>query len=138
MSESNDWNRKIIDEFRANEGKVGGMFDGKTLLLLHTKGARSGRERVNPVAYVRDGERFVVIASKGGAPTNPDWYFNVVATPDLTVEVGTERFQVHATVAEEPERTRLYNKMVEMMPAFDDYRRKTRRKIPVIVLMPMK
>jgi deazaflavin-dependent oxidoreductase (nitroreductase family) len=138
MSESNDWNRRTIDEFRANGGKVGGMFEGKTLLLLHTKGAKSWQERINPVAYVRDGERFVVIASKGGAPTNPDWYYNVVATPDLTVEVGTEAFQVHATVAKEPERTRLYNKMVEMMPAFDDYRHKTTRKIPVIVLMPMK
>jgi deazaflavin-dependent oxidoreductase (nitroreductase family) len=138
MSESNDWNRRTIDEFRANGGKVGGMFEGKTLLLLHTKGAKSWQERINPVAYVRDGERFVVIASKGGAPTNPDWYYNVVATPDLTVEVGTEAFQVHATVAREPERTRLYNKMVEMMPAFDDYRHKTTRKIPVIVLMPMK
>jgi len=138
MSESNDWNRKIIDEFRANGGRVGGMFHGKTLLLLHTKGAKSRQERINPVAYVRDGERLVVIASKGGAPTNPDWYYNVVATPDLTVEVGTETFRVHATVAEEPERTRLYNKMVEMMPGFDDYRRKTTRKIPVIALMPMK
>ena len=138
MTQFNDWNRKTIDEFRANSGKVGGMFEGRTLLLLHTKGARSRLERVNPVAYVRDGERFVVIASKGGAPTNPDWFYNIVATPDLTVEVGTQTFQVHATVTEEPERTRLYNKMVEMMPAFDDYRRKTTRKIPVIALMPKK
>jgi deazaflavin-dependent oxidoreductase (nitroreductase family) len=138
MSEFNEWNRKIIDEFRANKGKVGGMFEGKTLLLLHTKGAKSGEERINPVAYVRDGERFVVIASKAGAPTNPDWYHNLVATPELTVEVGTEKFRVHAAVTEEPERTRLYNKMVEMMPGFDDYRRKTTRKIPVIVLKPMK
>ena len=137
MSEFNDWNRKIIDEFRANEGKVGGMFDGKTLLLLHTKGAKSLQERINPVAYVRDGEKFVVVASKAGAPTNPDWYYNLVATPDLTVEVGTETFRVHAAVAEEPERTRLYNKMVEKMPGFDDYRRKTTREIPVIVLLPM-
>jgi deazaflavin-dependent oxidoreductase (nitroreductase family) len=114
------------------------MFEGRTLLLLHTKGAKSQQERINPVAYVRDGERFVVIASKGGAPTNPDWYYNVVASPELTVEVGTERFRVHATVAEEPERTRLYNKMVEMMPTFDDYRHKTTRKIPVVVLTPMK
>ncbi|HXZ90855.1 MAG TPA: nitroreductase/quinone reductase family protein, partial [Candidatus Dormibacteraeota bacterium] len=106
MSQFNDWNRKTIDEFRANRGKVGGMFEGRTLLLLHTKGARSRLERVNPVAYVRDGERFVVIASKGGAPTNPDWFYNIVATPDLTVEVGTQTFQVHATVTEEPERTR--------------------------------
>jgi len=138
MSEFNDWNRKVIGEFRANGGKVGGMFEGKTLLLLHTIGAKSRQERINPVAYVRDGKRFVVIASKGGAPTNPDWYYNIVASPDLTVEVGTETLRVHATVAEEPERTRLYNKMVEMMPGFEDYRRKTTRKIPVIMLMPMK
>jgi len=138
MSQFNDWNRQTISEFRANGGKVGGMFEGKTLLLLHTKGAKSRQERVNPVAYVRDGERFVVIASKGGAPTNPDWYHNIVASPDLSVEVGTETFRVHATVAQEPERTRLYNKMVEMMPGFDDYRRKTTRKIPVIVLKPIK
>ena len=138
MSEFNDWNRKIIDEFRANDGKVGGMFAGKTLLLLHTKGAKSRKERINPLAYVRDGERFVVIASKAGAPTNPDWYYNVVASPDLTIEVGTTTFQVYATVAEEPERTRLYSKMVEVMPGFDDYRRKTTRKIPVITLTPKK
>jgi deazaflavin-dependent oxidoreductase (nitroreductase family) len=138
LSEFKEWNRKIIDEFRANGGKVAGMFDGKTLLLLHTKGAKSQQERINPLAYVRDGERFVVIASKGGAPTNPDWYYNVLATPEVTVEVGTETFRVHARVAEERERTRLYNKMAEIMPGFEDYRRKTTRKIPVIVLRPMK
>ena len=138
MSDFNDWNRKVIDEFRANRGKVGGMFEGKTLLLLHTTGAKSRQDRINPLAYVRDGERFVVIASKAGAPTNPDWYYNVIATPNLAVEVGTETFRVHATVTEDPERTRLYNKMVEMMPGFDDYRRKTTRRIPVIVLTPMK
>jgi len=138
MSEVNDWNKKTIDEFRANGGKVGGPFEGRTLLLLHTKGAKSKQERINPVAYIRDGERYVVIASKGGAPTNPDWYYNVVANPELTVEVGTEKHQVHAKVAEEPERTRLYNKMVEMMPGFGDYRQKTTRKIPVIVLTPAK
>jgi deazaflavin-dependent oxidoreductase (nitroreductase family) len=137
--DGNDWNRKVVDEFRANGGKVG-MFEGRTLLLLHSKGAKSQQERINPLAYVRDGEKFVVIASKGGAPTNPDWYYNIVATPELTVEVGTETYRVQATVAEEPERTRLYDKMVEMMPGlhFDDYRRKTARKIPVIVLTPMK
>ena len=134
MSVMNDRNKSIIDEFRANSGKVGGPFEGRTLLLLHTKGAKSKQERINPVAYVRDGERYVVIASKGGAPTNPDWYYNILAHPDLTIEVGTETFHVHASVAEEPERIRLYNKMVEMMPGFDDYRKKTTRKIPVIVL----
>ncbi|HEY9153471.1 MAG TPA: nitroreductase family deazaflavin-dependent oxidoreductase [Anaerolineales bacterium] len=138
MSEADERNKKIIDEFRANRGKVGGPFEGRTLLLLYNKGAKSGKERINPVAYVRDGDRLVVIASKGGAPTHPDWYYNVVAHPELTVEVGTEKFQVRASVAEEPDRTRLYNKMVEMMPGFDDYRKKTTRKIPVIVLTRVK
>lgn len=138
MSDMNEGNKKIIDEFRANDGKVGGYFEGKTLLLLHTKGARSGQERINPVACIRDGERLVVIASKGGAPTHPDWYYNVVTNPLVTVEVGTEKFQAQATVAEEPERTRLYDQMVAMMPGFDEYRRKTARVIPVIVLTPTK
>lgn len=138
MIEAQDRNKGIIDEFRAHDGKVGGRFEGKTLLLLHTQGAKSGQERINPVAYVRDGDRYVVIASKGGAPTNPSWYYNLLANPLVTVEVGNEKFQTRATVAEEPERTRLYNKMVEMMPGFDDYRRKTTRAIPVIVLTPMK
>jgi deazaflavin-dependent oxidoreductase (nitroreductase family) len=138
MSEFNEWNKKIIGEFRANKGKVGGMFEGATLLLLHTKGAKSRQERINPVAYVRDGERFAVIASKGGAPTNPDWYHNIVAHPDITVEVGTETFRVHGTVADDSDRTRLYNKMVQMMPSFDEYRHKTTRKIPVIILTPIK
>ena len=140
MSETNErtnWNQQIIDEFRANDGKVGGRFEGKTLLLLHTTGAKSGQEHVNPVAYVRDGVKYVVIASKGGAPTNPDWYYNIVAHPHLSVEVGTETFQVNAKVTEDPERTRLYNKMVEMMPGFDDYRRNTDRVIPVIKLTPV-
>ena len=138
MIEAHERNKRIIDEFRANDGKVGGRFEGKTLLLLHTKGARSGQERINPLAYVRDGDRFVIIASKGGSPTNPSWYYNILANPLVSVEVGTEKFQAHATVAEEPERTRLYNKMVEMMPGFDDYRRKTGRVIPVIMLTPVK
>ena len=143
VSKFNDWNRRIIDEFRANGGKVNGTLGrqaGRMLLLLHTKGAKSQQERINPVAYVRDGERFVVIAGlrkRGFAPTNPDWYYNIVANPELTVEVGKETFPVHASVTEEPERTRLYNKMVQMMLNFDD-RRKTNRKIPVILLTPMK
>jgi deazaflavin-dependent oxidoreductase (nitroreductase family) len=138
MSEVNEWNKKVIEEFRANQGRVGGNYEGKTLLLLHTMGAKSQQERINPVACIRDGERLAVIASKGGAPTNPDWYYNVTANPLVTVEVGTEKFQAHASVAEEPERTRLYNQMVEVMPGFDDYRRKTTRVIPVIVLTPVK
>ena len=133
-----DWNQKIIDEFRANGGKVGGPFEGKSLLLLHTIGAKSGQERVNPVACIRDGGNLVVIASKGGAPNHPDWYYNLLAHPEVSVEVGTEPLKVRAQVAPEPERTRLYEKMVDMMPGFDDYRRKTSRVIPVIVLTPEK
>ena len=138
MNNPNNRNQAIIDEFRANSGKVGGVFAGKTLLLLHTVGAKSGQERINPVAYVADGDRLVVIASKGGAPTNPDWYFNILAHPLVTVEVGTEQFQAQASIATEPERTRLYNQMVEIMPGFADYRRKTTRVIPVIILTRMK
>ena len=138
MSDRNERNKKIIEEFRTHQGKVGGYFEGKNLLLLHTKGAKSGEERVNPVAYVKDKDRWVVIASKGGAPTNPDWYYNLRANPQVTIEVGTEKHQARAAIVEEPERTRLYNKMVEMLPGFDDYRQKTARVIPVFLLTPIK
>jgi deazaflavin-dependent oxidoreductase (nitroreductase family) len=134
MNNPNDRNLAVIREFRANAGKVGGPFAGRTLLLLHTTGRKSGRERVNPVAYVADGDRLVIIASKGGAPENPDWYNNLVAHPLVTVEVGAETFRVRASVAAEPERSRLYGKMVEMMPGFDDYRKRTSRVIPVVIL----
>lgn len=136
MSDPNDWNGKIIEEFRANEGRVGGMFANTPLLLLHTTGAKSGRARINPLAYLKDGERYVIIASKGGAPTNPDWYYNVVAQPEVQIEVGTQQMAARATVAEEPERSALYEKMVAKNPGFDEYRRKTTRTIPVIVLTP--
>ena len=136
MSSVNDWNKQIIEEFHANDGKVGGQFANMPLLLLHTTGAKSGQPRVNPVAYVNDGERYVVVASKAGAPTNPDWYYNVVANPDVTVEVGTDQFTAKATVAEEPERSQLYEKMVAKNPGFDEYRQKTTRTIPVIILTP--
>ena len=138
MNIQNDRNRAIIEEFRANAGKVGGPFAGRTLLLLHTIGAKSGQSRLNPVAYIRDGEQLAIIASKGGAPTNPGWYYNLVANPLVTVEVGTEQFQARAVIAEEPERTRLYAKMVEMMPTFAEYQRRTTRVIPVIVLRRVK
>jgi deazaflavin-dependent oxidoreductase (nitroreductase family) len=130
-----DFNQAIIAEFRANDGKVGGPFAGRSLLLLHTVGAKSGRPRVNPLAYVTDGDRMVVIASKGGSDSNPAWYYNLLANPDVTVELGTERFQARATVVtEEPERSRLYAKMVEHMPGFAGYEQKTSRKIPAIAL----
>jgi len=130
----NERNLGIIQEFRANAGKVGGPFAGRSLLLLHTIGAKSGQPRINPVACISNGDRLVIIASKGGAPTNPDWYHNLLANPLVTVETGTEQFQARATVAAEPERTRLYNQMVAAMPGFAGYQQKTTRIIPVIIL----
>ena len=138
MTMPNDWNKSIIDEFRANQGKVGGQFENGSLLLLHTIGAKSKEVRVNPVAYVKDGDRLVIIASKGGAPTHPAWYYNILANPVFEVEVGTEQYKVQATVAEEPERTRLYDQMVSVMPGFADYKLKTTRVIPVIILTRVK
>jgi deazaflavin-dependent oxidoreductase (nitroreductase family) len=131
----NDWNErnhKVIEEFRANGGKVG---RSKTPhLLLTTIGAKSGLARVNPLHYSTDGDRFIVMASKGGAATHPDWYNNLVAHPEVIVEVGTERFPARATVAEGPERERLFNAHAALMPYFAGFQRKTRRQIPVIIL----
>lgn len=129
-----DWNKSIIEEFRANKGKVGGYFEGADLLLLHTNGAKSGLERVNPVAYFMDDDRYVVIASKGGADTHPDWYHNLLAHPEISVELGTEQFQAIAKSVSEPERTRLYEKMESIRPGFTEYKHKTSRVIPVVTL----
>ena len=130
MSDSNEWNKKIIEEFRANGGKVG----SRILLLLHTTGAKSWKQRVNPVAYTRDGDRFVVLASNEGASNNPDWYHNITANPLVTIEAGTEKFQAQATMPADPERTRLFNQMAEAMPGFAEYQLNTTRIIPVVVL----
>ena len=129
-----DWNKATIEEFRANKGKVGGPFEGANLLLLHTKGAKSGLERVNPMMYFIDEDRYVVIASKGGADTNPDWYRNVLANPEVSVEVGTEKFPAVATVPSEPERRKLYEKMESISSGFTEYKQKTSRIIPVVTL----
>ena len=130
-----DRNQPIIDAFRANNGKVGGYFAGANVLLLHTVGAKSGKARTNPVVYVTDGDRLVIVASKGGADSNPDWYHNLLANPIVTVELGNEQYQARATpVTEEPERSRLYAKMVEHMPSFAAYEKRTSRIIPVIIL----
>lgn len=134
MSSANDWNKKIIEEFRANDGKVGGHFGNMNLLLLHTTGAKSGQPRINPVAYIKDGDRFVIAASKAGAPTNPDWYHNLVANAEVQVEVGAKQFAAQANVADEPERTRLYAQMAAQYPGFADYARQTTRTIPVVIL----
>ncbi len=129
-----DWNKATIEEFRANKGKVGGPFAGANLLLLHTKGAKSGLERVNPTMYFIDEDRYVVVASKGGADTNPDWYLNLLAHPEVSVEVGTEQFQAIAKAASEPERTKLYEKMESISSGFTEYKHKTSRIIPVVTL----
>jgi len=129
-----DMNQKIIDEFRANDGKVGGFFADNTLLLLHTIGAKSGKERINPLATFEDGDRLVVVASKGGAPSHPDWYFNVLADPVVSVEYGTESFKASADTTSEPERTRLYEKMENEMASFKEYKEKAGRVIPVVTL----
>ncbi|WP_103355424.1 nitroreductase family deazaflavin-dependent oxidoreductase [Amycolatopsis sp. CA-128772] len=134
-SEMNDFNKQVVDEFRANAGKVGGMFEGKNVLLLTTIGAKSGAERLSPLVYTRDGDRYVIAASMGGAPKNPAWYHNLVANPKVTVEVGTEKFQGTATViADRAERDRLYAGMVEHAEGFADYEKKTDRLIPIVVL----
>jgi deazaflavin-dependent oxidoreductase (nitroreductase family) len=134
MSDREDWNARIIKEFRTNEGRVGGPFQGAPLLLLTTTGARSGKTRINPLMYLRDGDRLVVFGSKGGAPTNPDWYHNIVANPDASVEVGTESFPVRATVATGDERDELFAEQAKRYPQFAQYEAKTERTIPVIVL----
>jgi deazaflavin-dependent oxidoreductase (nitroreductase family) len=132
--ERQNWNQKIIDEFHENAGKVGAPFEGIPLLLLHTTGARTGAERVNPLAYQPVDGSFVVFASKGGAPANPDWFHNLRAHPDVTVEVGTDTLPVRARVATGEERERIWTRQKERHPAFADYEQKTSREIPVVVL----
>lgn len=131
MSAPNNYNQTVIERFRANGGAVGGS---NRLLLLTTTGRKSGLPRTIPVAYSTDGDRLIIAASKGGAPTNPDWFFNLLANPVVTVELGTERFQARASVAEEPERERLYAHHAELMPGFTEYSKKTTRQIPVVLL----
>ena len=131
-----EFNARIIEEFHANEGVVGGMFEGLPLLLLHHTGARSGKARINPLAYQSDGGRYVVFASKGGAPTNPDWYHNLRANPNVTIEVGTDTIAAVASEATGEERARLFRTQVEHVPQFGEYEKQTDRLIPVIVLTP--
>ncbi len=137
MAGPNDWNQRIIDEFRANEGTVGGNFEGHPLLLLHHVGRRTGMERVNPLAYQSlDDGRWAIFASKGGAPTHPHWYLNLLANPETVVEVGTETIPVRARVAEGDERERVWSRQKELMPGFAEYEAKTERTIPVVVIEP--
>jgi deazaflavin-dependent oxidoreductase (nitroreductase family) len=129
-----DFNQTIIEEFRANKGVVGGQFKGAPLLLLTTVGAKSGKSRINPLAYLADNDRYVIIASYAGAPANPPWFYNLKANPTVDVEVGAQRFKARAEIVAEPERSKLYEKMTKVMPVFAEYQRKTTRKIPVIAL----
>jgi deazaflavin-dependent oxidoreductase (nitroreductase family) len=131
-----DHNAAVIEEFRANEGRVGGMFEGMPLLLLHHTGAKSGTERVNPVAYLEDDGRYVIIASKAGHHQHPGWYHNLKANPNATIEVGTDKLDVVASVADREERDRLYRTMAEGRPQFAEYEKKTDRVIPVVLLTP--
>ena len=134
---SADFNAQVIEEFRANAGHVGGRFEGMPLLLLHHAGARTGQKRVNPVAYLGDGGRYVLIASKGGAPTNPAWYHNLKASPHTKIEVGTDTIEVLASEATGEERERLFLTQAERFPQFAEYETKTARTLPVIVLTPV-
>ena len=129
-----DFNRQVMAEFHANAGKVGGRLEGMDILILTTTGARTGQTRWNPLAYSRDGERFVIVASRGGAPSSPDWYHNLVANPSAVIEVDTEVISVEATIAGGAERERLYAQHAEKMPQFLDYAKKAARTIPVVVL----
>ena len=134
MTTTIDWNSRAITEFRGHDGKVGGPFEGAPVLLLTTRGAKTGKTRVNPMMYLADGDRILVFASKGGAPTNPDWYYNLIANPDVTVEVGTETFQAKAIVVAGKERDAIYAKQAALYPQFGKYEEKTTRKIPVVAL----
>ena len=134
MSELNDFNQGVMSEFRANQGKVGGQLANVPVLLLTMTGAKSGRTLTKPLAYTRDGDRLVVIASFAGAPKNPPWYNNLIANPEATVELGSERFRVRAAVTAGEERQRLFDRQAEQMPIFAEYQQKTTRQIPVLVL----
>ena len=133
-----DWNSKIIAEFRANGGKVGGPFEGAPVLLLHTIGAKTGQERVNPMMYQAVGDEYAVFASKGGAPTNPDWYHNLVANPQVRAEIGTETHEFTARVADPQTRAPIWAEQKRRYPGFADYEQKTTRQIPVVILEPVR
>jgi deazaflavin-dependent oxidoreductase (nitroreductase family) len=134
MPDMNEFNRNVITEFRANEGIVGGPFAGAPMILITHTGAKSGNTYTSPLVYSRDGDAYVIIASKAGAPDNPQWFANLVANPNITAEVGTEKFAATARVTEGDERARLYRAQADAMPNFDEYAKNTTREIPVVVL----
>jgi deazaflavin-dependent oxidoreductase (nitroreductase family) len=134
VPELNDWNTKVIEEFRANKGRVGGQFEGSPMVLLTTTGAKTGQTRVNPMVYLVDDGTIYVFASKAGAPTNPDWYHNLVANPKVKAEIGSETFDATARVLTGPERDRVYARQSGIYPNFAEYQEKTERIIPVVAL----
>lgn len=134
MNEREQMNQRIIDEFRSNDGRVGGPFEGAPMLLLHTTGAKSGDEHINPMMYLPEDGRLYVFASNGGRPNNPGWYYNVLADPAVTVEVGTETFDATATPLTGDERDRVYARQSELYPVFTEYQDKVDRRIPVVAL----
>ena len=136
MPEANDFNSKIIEEFRAKDGRVGGPFEGAPLLLLHTVGAKSGQERVNPMMYLTVPGGYAVFGSKAGADTHPDWYHNLVAQPAVRAEIGTETLELTARVADGDERERIWTEQKTAVPGFADYEQQTSREIPVVILEP--
>lgn len=130
-----DFNRNLIKDLRENKGKAtSGPFQGRDVLILTTRGAKSSEVRENPVVYTRDGKHYVIVGSKGGAPVHPSWFHNLVKHPDVTVEVDGEKFRAHAQVPKGDEYERLYLQHASINPQFHEYRRKTSRQIPVIVL----
>jgi deazaflavin-dependent oxidoreductase (nitroreductase family) len=131
-----DFTQQTIEEFRANRGKVGGYFEGAPLLLLHTTGAKSGAERISPMMYLADGDRYLVFASKAGADTHPAWYHNLLAQPEVTAEIGDDTITATATPLPREERDRFYAIQAELYPGFADYEKKTDRVIPVVALVP--
>ena len=134
MTDRNEYNRRLIEEFRAERGKADGPMAGRPLLLLTTTGARTGQRRTTPMMYIPDGERLLVIASNAGAPTHPDWHYNLLAHPDVTVEVGAETYDATATIIEGAERQRLWAMVVERYPFFAEHQANVTRQIPVIAL----
>lgn len=134
MPDMREFNQNVISDFRANKGKAGGQMAGIPLLLVTMKGAKTGRTLTIPLAYTTDGNRCVIIASKAGAPNNPDWYHNLKANPEVTIELGADRFQARATEVTGAERDRLYNQQAAQLPIFADYQNKTSRRIPVFTL----
>jgi deazaflavin-dependent oxidoreductase (nitroreductase family) len=137
MSELNDFNQKVIGEFRTNEGKVSGEMKGMPLLLLTTTGAKTGKPFTKPLAYTKDGDRIVVIASFAGSSHHPAWYVNLVKNPVVTIEVGSERFQARATTTGGVQRQQLFDVQAKLLPVFNDYQQKTSREIPVVLLERM-